>query len=96
MGDALDESEAVANAGSCSPNEAQDVPPDAGNNISAGDILEPPLWSVGVVGTRVKKRRSSSSPELARVFSPYFWRGVDERDRQNHRLPFPDPARPVH
>ena len=42
----LDEGEAVSNAGPCSSNEAQHIPPNAGDGISSRDILEPPLWTV--------------------------------------------------
>lgn len=44
--DILDEGEAISDTGPCSSNEAQRVPPNARDNISSRDILEPPLWSV--------------------------------------------------
>jgi len=42
----LDEGKAVSDARPCSPEEAQHVTPNAGDDIPARDIFEPPLWPV--------------------------------------------------
>jgi len=49
----LDEGKAVPDAGPCPTDEAQHIPPNAGDNISTRNIRKPPLWPVEVVAVAV-------------------------------------------